>query len=47
MGEILNGKYKKLKEDPIGQGTQAKVFLFENINDRKKLSNYIQFKVLI
>lgn len=47
MDEILNGKYKKLIEDPIGQGTQAKVFLFENIKNRKKSSNYIQFKVLI
>ena len=47
MDEILNGKYKNLKQDPIGEGSQGIVFIFENIKDRKKWSNYIQFKVLI
>jgi len=36
MEEILNEKYKKFKKEPIGQGSQAKVFLYESINDKKK-----------
>ena len=36
MVDILNGKYRKLKEDAIGQGSQTKVFLCEKIDDKKK-----------
>ena len=39
MDEILNGKYRKLKKDSIGEvGGQAKVFLCEQINDGKRYS---------
>ena len=56
MSEILNGKYKKLKQEPIGEGTQAKVFLCEDIITKKKyftfLNNFnkascIQLKLII
>lgn len=36
MNEILNGKYKKLKNDPIGKGSQADVYLFEDMISKKK-----------
>ena len=36
MNEILNGKYRKLARDPIGIGSQSRVFLCEQINDKKK-----------
>ncbi len=39
MNEILNGNYRKLKRDPIGHGSQSKVFLCEDLrNDKKKYS---------
>ena len=36
MVEILNGKYLKLRNDPIGEGNQARVYLYEDISDKKK-----------
>ena len=45
MAEILNGKYRKLQNDPIGEGGQAKVFLYEQITDKKKYIYYDLVKV--
>ena len=42
MGEILNGKYLKLQNEPIGEGSQAKVYLYEAISEKK---NYFNRKV--
>ena len=39
MGEILNGKYRRLQNDPIGEGGQAKVYLYEALSDKKKYFN--------
>ena len=36
MDELLNGKYLKLKKEPIGIGSQAKVFLCVAKYDMKK-----------
>jgi hypothetical protein len=41
MAEIFNGKYRKLKKNPIGKGGQAKVFLYEQIDDKKKFFYFL------
>jgi hypothetical protein len=38
--DIFNGKYKKLKKDAIGKGFQGKVFLCQNIIDKKKYTHF-------
>ena len=40
MGEILNGKYGKLKNEPIGKGSQAEVYLCEVLSDKKKYFDF-------
>ena len=40
MGDILNEKYLKLKPEPIGEGSQAKVYLYETT--KKSIQQTIQ-----